>query len=120
MEIFKEFSFEAAHRLLNLPETHKCHRLHGHSYRVRVFVRGPIAPETGWVIDFAEIKKAMAPIVERVDHQFLNDVEGLGHPTTENLARWIWHHLHPGLPGLARLEVWETDSSGCVYAGEPD
>src|SRR5690606_13755803 len=118
MEIFKEFRFEAAHRLSNLPPSHKCHRLHGHSYTVRVIVRGSVSPDTGWVIDFADIKKAMAPLIEQLDHQFLNEVEGMGHPTTENLARWIWHRLWPALPGLARLEIWETESSGCIYTGE--
>lgn len=118
MEIFKEFRFEAAHRLSNLPPTHKCHRLHGHSYTVRVVVRGPVSPETGWVMDFADIKLAIAPLIEQLDHQYLNEVEGMGIPTTENLARWVWRRLAPALPGLARLEVSETESSGCTYAGE--
>ncbi len=117
MEIFKEFRFEAAHRLAHLPPTHKCHALHGHSYRVRVFVRGEVDPATGWVLDFAEIKAAMAPLLDRLDHGYLNDIEGLEISTTERLAEWLWSRLSPGLPGLSKLEIWETETSGCVYEG---
>jgi 6-pyruvoyltetrahydropterin/6-carboxytetrahydropterin synthase len=118
MEVFKEFRFEAAHRLVGVPEGHKCARLHGHSYRVRVYVEGPPDPTVGWVIDFAGIKQAFQPIRERLDHALLNEVEGMGNPTAENIARWIWLRLKPALPGLSRLEVRETPTSGCVYRGE--
>lgn len=117
MEVFKEFRFEAAHRLLGVPEGHKCARLHGHSYRVRVHVEGPLDPRVGWVIDFSDIARAFAPIRERLDHCLLNEVEGLGNPTAENLARWIWARLKPALPGLCRLDVLETPTSGCTYRG---
>ncbi len=120
MEIFKEFRFEAAHRLAHLAPTHPCHRLHGHSYRVRVVVAGRVDPATGWVMDFGTIKGAMAPVLEQLDHRFLNEVEGLGVPTTENLARWIWRRLHAALPGLTRVEIRETPTAGCVYAGEDE
>src|ERR1700674_3449699 len=93
MDVFREFTFEAAHRLPNVPPGHKCSRLHGHSYRVEVRVQGDIDPVTGMVIDFAEIKAAFAPLLDQLDHYFLNEVEGLENPTSENLARWIWDHL---------------------------
>jgi 6-pyruvoyltetrahydropterin/6-carboxytetrahydropterin synthase len=118
MEIFKEFRFEAAHSLPHLPEGHKCRNLHGHSYLVRVVVSGPVNEATGWVMDFADISRAFRPIFERLDHAFLNDLPGIGPSTTENLARWIWRELRPGVPLLARVEIWETPTSGCVYAGE--
>lgn len=117
MEIFKEFRLEAAHRLPNLPPDHKCARLHGHSFRVRIAVRGPLHPTLGWVQDFAELSAAFAPIHERLDHNYLNEVEGLENPTSEVLARWIWDRLSPALPGLARVTVRETCTSGCVYEG---
>ena len=118
MEIFKEFSFEAAHRLPNVPEGHKCARLHGHSFHVRVTVRGPVDPRSGWVMDFADLKAAFRPLEERLDHRYLNDVPGLENPTSEVLARWIWGELRRPLPGLLAVEVRETCTSGCTYRGE--
>ena len=118
MELFKEFAFEAAHRLPNVPPGHKCGRLHGHSFRVALHVRGEVDPETGWVMDFADIKTAFQPLYDRLDHHYLNDIDGLENPTSENLAEWIWTRLRPSLPALSRVVVRETCTSGCVYAGE--
>ena len=120
MELFKEFTFEAAHRLPGVPENHKCARLHGHSYRVEVHVSGEVDPSSGMVMDFADIKVAFAPIRDRLDHYYLNEVEGLSNPTSENLARWIWRHLRPMLPELYKVVVRETCTSGCIYQGEDD
>ena len=117
MEIFREFSFEAAHRLPNVPAGHKCARLHGHSFRVEVRVRGEVRSEPGWVMDFAEIKAIFAPIYAQLDHNYLNDVPGLDNPTSERLAIWIWDALKPALPLLSRVVVHETCTSGCTYAG---
>jgi 6-pyruvoyltetrahydropterin/6-carboxytetrahydropterin synthase len=119
MDISKTFHIEAAHRLPNVPAGHKCARLHGHSFRVEVHVRGPLDPHLGWVMDFADIKAAFAPLFERLDHNYLNEVGGLDNPTSENLARWIWAHLKPRLPLLARIVVHETCTSACSYDG-PD
>lgn len=119
MEISKTFHIEAAHRLPNVPAGHKCARLHGHSFRVEVHVRGPLDPQLGWVMDFADIKSAFAPLFDQLDHRYLNEVPGLDNPTSENLARWIWDRLKPDLPLLARLVVHETCTSACSYAG-PD
>ncbi|GAB4452800.1 MAG: 6-carboxytetrahydropterin synthase QueD [Armatimonadaceae bacterium] len=118
MEIFKVFTFEAAHRLPNVPEGHKCARLHGHSFRVEVHVRGPVGETSGWVMDFADIKEAFQPILNRLDHYYLNEIDGLENPTSENIARWIWQHLRPRLPQLSRIVVYETCTSGCVYTGD--
>lgn len=118
MEIFREFSFEAAHRLPNVPEGHKCARLHGHSYKVIVHVEAPVEPESGWVMDFGDLKRAFKPLEARLDHYYLNDIEGLENPTSEVLARWIWERLTPTLPDLSALTVRETCTSGCTYRGE--
>jgi 6-pyruvoyltetrahydropterin/6-carboxytetrahydropterin synthase len=118
MEIFKEFTFEAAHRLPNVPDGHKCARLHGHSYRVTIHVQGEVDPESGWIIDFGDIAEAFQPIRARLDHYYLNEIEGLENPTSENLARWIWQRLKPCLPQLSRIAVSETCTSGCIYRGE--
>ena len=118
MRIYKEFQIEAAHLLPNLPVEHKCRRLHGHSFRIAVHVDGQLRGETGWVMDFADISAAFAPLFEKLDHRYLNDIEGLENPTSENLARWIWRALEPVLPGLAEVHVKETCTSGCIYQGE--
>jgi 6-pyruvoyltetrahydropterin/6-carboxytetrahydropterin synthase len=118
MEIFKEFTFEAAHRLPHVPEGHKCGRLHGHSFRCEVHVRGSIDPRLGWVVDFADVKRAFEPLHAVLDHNYLNEVEGLANPTSEVLARWIWAHLTSTLPGLSAIVVRETCTSGCTYRGE--
>ena len=118
MKIYKEFTFEAAHRLPNVPEGHKCARLHGHSFLIRVFVSGPVGEDSGWVMDFADISSAFRPIWEQLDHFYLNDIEGLENPTSENLARWIWQRLKPTLPQLTEIEIRETCTSGCRYQGD--
>ena len=120
MEIYKKFSIEAAHRLPNVPEGHKCSRLHGHSFQVTIHVCGEVGAHSGWVMDFADIKKAFKPVFEQLDHHYLNDIEGLENPTSENLARWIWLRLKPTLPGLCKITIQETCTSGCVYGGEGD
>jgi 6-pyruvoyltetrahydropterin/6-carboxytetrahydropterin synthase len=117
MEIFREFTFDSAHRLPNVPEGHKCARLHGHTFRVEVRVTGPVGETTGWVMDFADIQAAFAPLAAELDHHYLNEVPGLENPTSEVLARWIWDRLAGSLP-LSAILVRETCNSGCVYRGE--
>lgn len=118
MEIFTEFSFEAAHRLPNVPEGHKCARLHGHSFRAEIHVEGPVGHDTGWVMDFAAVRTACEPIRDQLDHRYLNDIVGLENPTSEVLAQWIWQRLSPTLSGLLAIVVRETCTSGCVYRGD--
>jgi 6-pyruvoyltetrahydropterin/6-carboxytetrahydropterin synthase len=118
MEIFKVFKFDAAHRLPAVPEDHKCTRLHGHSFRVEIHIRGAVSRQTGWVMDFAEIAAAFQPLIDCLDHKYLNDIEGLENPTSENLARWIWQRLQPELPQLAKIVIQESSESGCIYRGE--
>ena len=116
MEIFREFTFEAAHRLPLVPEGHKCARLHGHSYRVEIHIEGPVT-EDGWVMDFGDIKAEFAPLLDQLDHRYLNEVGGLGNPTSENLAAWIWDRLDGMLP-LSAVAVRETCTSGAVMRRE--
>jgi 6-pyruvoyltetrahydropterin/6-carboxytetrahydropterin synthase len=117
MDIFKIFTLEAAHRLPRVPPGHKCARLHGHSFRIEIHVRGEPADDSGWVMDFSDIKSAFAPLYEQLDHHYLNEVDGLENPTSEQLAIWIWHRLAPVLPALSLVVVHETCTSGCRYAG---
>jgi 6-pyruvoyltetrahydropterin/6-carboxytetrahydropterin synthase len=117
IDLFKEFSFEAAHRLPAVPADHKCARLHGHSFRVEVHVQGPVGAESGWVMDFADLSEAWQPLHEVLDHRYLNEVPGLENPTSEALALWIWAALAPTLAGLSEVVVRETCTSGCRYRG---
>ena len=117
MDIFKEFQFEAAHRLPYVAKGHKCARLHGHSFKTRITVRGPVDSKTGWVMDFADISAAFAPVFEQLDHHYLNDIAGLENPTSEQIAIWIWDRLAPQLPELHCVHVFETCTSGCIYLG---
>ncbi|MEO5560247.1 MAG: 6-carboxytetrahydropterin synthase QueD [Dokdonella sp.] len=117
MDISKTFRIEAAHRLPQVPAGHKCARLHGHSFAIEVLVRGPLDPHLGWVMDFADIKIAFAPLYDQLDHNYLNEIPGLENPTSEILARWIWQNLKPRLPLLARIVVHETCTSASIYDG---
>lgn len=118
MRLFKEFTFEAAHRLPHVPAGHKCARLHGHSFVVRISVDGEVGELSGWVMDFGDIKAAFKPLYDRLDHYYLNEIPGLENPTSENLARWIWRELSSSLPQLSAVEIRETCTSGCIYLGD--
>ena len=117
MEIFKEFRFEAAHRLPNVARSHKCWQLHGHSYRFVVTVEGPVDPKTGMVIDYKDISKVVKrEVIDVLDHQYLNDIQGLENPTSEVLSMWIWHRIKE-LP-LKEVRVFETSTAGATYRGQ--
>lgn len=117
VRLVHEFRFEAAHRLPRVPEGHKCARLHGHSFKVEIAIAGPVDPETGWLIDFGVLHDLWAPLHERLDHRYLNEVPGLENPTSEVLARWVWDALSPELPALVQVTLFETCEARCEYAG---
>jgi len=117
MELRKSFQFEAAHLLPHLPETHKCRRLHGHSFKVEIVVAGECDAKLGWLMDYAEIKAVFSPIWEKLDHHYLNEIRGLENPTSENVAAWIWQQLKPNLPLLVEVVVAETCTAQAVYRG---
>ena len=115
MEIRKRFRFEAAHRLPHVPEGHKCGRLHGHSYSFWVVVHGPITPQ-GWVMDFGTLKRTVKPIVDRLDHSYLNEINGLENPTSEVLAEWLFQKMDVEFGNLlAGIEVSETCETQATY-----
>jgi 6-pyruvoyltetrahydropterin/6-carboxytetrahydropterin synthase len=117
-ELRKSFQFEAAHLLPLLPKTHKCRRLHGHSFKVEIVVAGECDPKLGWLMDYADITSAFKPIWERLDHRYLNEIPGLKNPTSEEVAVWIWKRLKPKLPLLVEVVVAETCTARAVYRGE--
>jgi 6-pyruvoyltetrahydropterin/6-carboxytetrahydropterin synthase len=118
MKITQAFTFEAAHRLPNVPETHRCHRMHGHSYRVELRLEGPVDPHSGFVIDFFDVEAAFGPLLQQLDHHCLNDIEGLENPTAENIAVWIWDRVRPVLPQINSVKVFETPDCWAEYEGE--
>jgi len=116
--IIKDFRFEAAQTLPNLPGDHKCTKMHGHSFKVEITIEGEVDPAIGWVYDHAEISSAMKPLLDRMDHSYLNEIEGLENPTIENMAAWLWQKLAPQLPGLCEIVIHETPNARCVFRGE--
>lgn len=115
MLITQAFTFEAAHRLPKVPATHRCHNMHGHSYRVELTLSGPVDPETGFVADFFDIEAAFAPVLAQLDHHCLNEVAGLENPTAETIAVWIWRKLAGAVPLLASVRVFETPHCWAEY-----
>ena len=117
VELVREYRFEAAHRLPHVPAGHKCARLHGHSFKIELCLYGPVDPHTGWFIDFGRVDELVEPLRERLDHHYLNEIEGLENPTSEILARWVWDRLRPRLPELTCVVVFETCDARCIYRG---
>jgi 6-pyruvoyltetrahydropterin/6-carboxytetrahydropterin synthase len=117
VRLVKEYRFEAAHRLPNVPVGHKCARLHGHSFKLELTIEGPVDERTGWFIDYGEIDGLWQPLHDLLDHHYMNEIPGLENPTSEFLARWVWQRLKPSLPALTRVTVFETCDARCEYEG---
>ena len=118
MEIFRDFTFDAAHAIEGLPDGHKCKHMHGHTYKLTVYLTGGLDPKIGWILDFADLKKLVwAECLDHLDHKNLNEIADMGSPTCENITLWIWGRLKPKLPGLTRITVREGVNSGCTYSG---
>ena len=117
-ELSKTFRFEAAHTLKREIDAASSRRIHGHSYRAEVTIRGIAAPDTGMVIDLGILDQTLESVRAHLDHTFLDEVSDLGPATMENLSSWIWRQLAAVAPGLARVTVYR-DSCGetCSYFG---
>ena len=118
MEIYKEFSFDSAHFLPNVPDGHKCKNMHGHTYRLRVYIKGDLDPHLGWIMDFKELKDSVGVVIDQLDHKLINDIPGLENPTAENITIWIWKQIKPLLPLLSRIKLYETPTTGVLYDGD--
>lgn len=114
----KDFTFEAAQTLPGAPKGHKCRQMHGHSFKVEVSVTGEVDPVHGWIYDHARIGAAMRPLVEMLDHSYLNDIPGMENPTIENMAAWFWQKIAPQLPGLSEIVIHETPTARCSFRGQ--
>ncbi len=120
VELEVDFRFEAAHHLPNVPEGHKCRRLHGHSFHCTVHISGEVDPTLGWLMDYSEVRAVIEPVRLQLDHYYLNEVEGLENPTSERVARWLWDRLWAGLPRLTAVTVRETCTARCTYRGKQE
>lgn len=118
MVIFKKFAFDSAHFLPNVPEGHKCKNVHGHTYHLTVYLEGDLVDDLEWVMDFKDLKDVVKPVVDQLDHQLMNDIEGLENPTAERITVWIWDRIKPKLPLLSKIELNETPTSGVIYDGK--
>jgi 6-pyruvoyltetrahydropterin/6-carboxytetrahydropterin synthase len=116
--LVKDFRFESAQTLPNAGAGHKCGKMHGHSFLVEISVTGEVDPATGWIYDHARISRVMNPLVEMLDHAYLNEIAGLENPTIELMAAWLWERLAPGLPGLSEIVIHETPTARVRYRGE--
>jgi len=117
MIIFKKFTFDSAHSLPHVPDGHKCKEIHGHTYKLTVFIEGDLDPKLGWVMDFKELKDVVKPLIDQIDHKYMNEIEGLENPTCEIIAQWLWDRIKPGIPMLKKIQLDETPTSGAVYEG---
>jgi len=118
MILIKKFTFDSAHALPNVPDGHKCKEVHGHTYMLTVHIEGDLDDKLAWVMDFADVKSVIGPIVKEIDHKYLNDIAGLENPTAEVIAIWLWDRIKPGIPQLKKVELNETPASGVVYEGK--
>jgi 6-pyruvoyltetrahydropterin/6-carboxytetrahydropterin synthase len=110
-----KFRYESAHSLPMVPPGHKCGNEHGHSYHLTVTMKGPVRDD-GFVLDFAEVKELIEPLIKQLDHHRLNDIPGLENPTVENQLVWLWHRINH--PYLYELYLQETDNNSASYRGE--
>lgn len=118
MRIYRDFQFEAAHYLPSAPPGHPNSRIHGHSFRARVWIEGEPAADTGIVFHFDDLSAAIAEAQDALDHRLLNEVEGLEKPTLELIVMWLWNRLANKVPGLAQIEVHrDSCHEGCIYSG---
>jgi 6-pyruvoyltetrahydropterin/6-carboxytetrahydropterin synthase len=117
MMIYKQLTFDAAHFLPHVPETHKCKNIHGHTYHLTIYVDGELDKNLGWIIDYSDLKEIIQPVIDKVDHHFLNEIPGLENPTCEIISIWLWNQIKPILPQLKRIELKETPTSGAIYEG---
>ena len=117
MIVYKKFNIESARSLPNVPKTHPCHQIHGHSFKIIISVKGQKDEHSGFVTDFQEIENAFNPIMEILDHSYFNEIEGLTNPTSENICIWIWNKIESSISNLCEIKIQETDSTGCIYRG---
>ncbi|MES2801304.1 MAG: 6-carboxytetrahydropterin synthase [Bdellovibrionota bacterium] len=114
-ELKTHYQIESARFLPHLPEGHPCKRVHGHSFKIILTLRGPLQAQVGWVQDYHEIDQIVKPLLAAIDHRVLNEVKGLENPTSELLALWIYERTKTDLPSLKSVTIMETPTTECTY-----
>lgn len=114
-ELKQHFHIESARFLPNLPKSHPCSNMHGHSFKIVLSLVGDLDPKIGWVMDYHEISQVMTPLLKQLDHKILNEVPGLENPTSELLAKWIYEKVQNTIPMLKNVSIMETTSTECTY-----
>jgi len=118
VQLTKTFEIDCAHHLPCFAPGHKCRQLHGHTMKIELVLEGEVPPGRDYLVDFGDIKAAFEPLREQLDHHLLNEIEGLAVPTVENMCKWIWDRLAPGLEHLSAVRVYETPQNRCEYRGD--
>ena len=112
------FVFDAAHRMPNFPPDHPNAWLHGHSYTGDVVIEGPVDQLSGFVMDHGKLDAIVNKVAGELEHRYLNEIEGMGLPTSENICRWMWQKLKPELPLLVEIAMRRESRGICVtYRG---
>lgn len=120
-ELSKQFRFDAAHTLDRIIETESSRRIHGHSYRAEVTLRGVPDPVSGMIMDVGILERELEAVRDALDHRFLDEINDLGPATMENLCCWIWGRLKPNIPALSKVSVYrDSNSDACSYWGEEE
>ncbi len=112
-----ETTFDAAHNIL--ASNGKCERLHGHTWKMELFITGEKTESTGMVIDFNVLKTNLQELAEKLDHTYLNELTEIGNPTSENISKYAFDVLKKTMPNSVKLEkvrVWESPKSWCEYS----
>lgn len=118
-ELSKQFRFDAAHTLSRAVQAEPSRRIHGHSYRGEITLRGKPDRVSGMVVDVGVLERELESVRAALDHRFLDEINDLGPATMENLCRWIWNQLKPTFPTLSKVSVYrDSNSDACSYWGE--
>jgi len=117
MDMFVHFDFAASRYLPRLPASHPCSRMHGHTFQVRLVLRGQVDRRSGWMVDFGDVELRVGAVRALLDHRSLNDITGLENPTTEIIAEWLWERFAADVPGLYEITVQEHPTRGVIYYG---
>jgi len=119
MKIYRTYTLHSARFIPTLDSSHPCSKMHGHTFKIIIELNGPINNKTGFVMDFYDLDDIVQnKIIKKIDHQILNDIEGLKNPSSEHLSIWVWKNLIDSVPLLSQVIISEEHGTGVKYTGE--